>query len=174
MRRMFSEKQIKGLAVNAINEATEAGEAVNIDIANLVDKDGNNRFIEDEISTDEVTGVTFTYAKWSLSGTHLMAVIAGKIDANTTLSALRLGVLLNVPDWIKAKIYPAGENELIIYAKEADMWYDGITPVANKKYIALQQVSASDTRLAISTWGSWSATADVYFRCAFDLLIDNE
>ena len=76
MRRMYSEKQIRELV------KTTKG----YDIVNLVDKDGHERFIEGDIPDPEITGLTPIYYKWSLSGTHLMIVMAGTIENGTNLS----------------------------------------------------------------------------------------
>ena len=95
MRRMFSEKQIEGLA-------QEQSKAVKKDIATLVDADGHNRFIEGDIEIEEITGITKTYGKWSLSGTHLLIVLCLGAVVGTTIS----GTLANItlPSYIASKI----------------------------------------------------------------------
>lgn len=141
----------------------------------IEDASGNKRFVEGNL-TGSITGATFTYAKWSLSGSHLMFVLAGKIDANTEIGSATFVYENNtIPAWVKSKIYPSGQSERIICAKESDMWYDNTLPVSSKLYVALQFLGASDNRIAIATWNTpaWTNTSDVYFRIVFDLLIDN-
>lgn len=165
MRRMYSEKQIKGLAVAGINEATEAGQEVKIDIENLVDKDGHNRFIEGDITPIAITGVTYNYAKWSLSGTHLMFVLAGEVENATALPFSELGHI-TLPEWIFSKIYPTYKDVLerksFLFGAEDGTTQQGtciLVKDTDKMKIDITNITLTDTR---------------GFRIAFDLLIDNE
>ena len=69
---------------------------------NIKDNSGHNRFIEGDLDTYTVANVTFSYAKWSLSGTHLMIVLAGtnkqQVNAGTYLAEFE------PPTWIYNKI----------------------------------------------------------------------
>ena len=163
MRRMFSEKQIQGLA-------QEQAKAVKKDIVTLVDANGNDRFIEGDITMEEITGLTQTYGKWSLSGTHFMIVVGFDLDTTATLSnSQTIADNIVLPDFILDKIVPLFANEVVDYQTtnlRTDSW--GSTQFnytlrkgTGKLYIA----SGSNI-----TEGSYVR----HGRIAFDLLIDNE
>lgn len=139
---------------------------------NIVDSNGNNRFIEGNIEMDAITGVTQTYGKWSLSGSHLMLVIAFEIEANTSFSNVALATIYGLPSWILAKIIPATDNEKIVTIKFAEEWEDNNTPLTPQMYCGLQKTS--DTYVNISTWGSKTYNNKTFARVQFDLVIDNE
>ena len=81
------------------------------DFENITDSDGHKRFIEGNIELDEsVTTITKLYGKWSLSGSHLLIVLAFSIVENATLTAGYIADI-NLPEWIMDKIYPLfGDN----------------------------------------------------------------
>ena len=86
-----SEQGGKVLAVNSGGTGYQLKDPAtvnSVDMANIVDADGHNRFIEGNIATEEIEGVTWAYARWSLSGTHLMCVLAGTIEDETALRIL--------------------------------------------------------------------------------------
>lgn len=154
MRKMFSEKQIKEFIANQKK-----------DITTLVDYEGHDRFIEGDIEIEEITGVNQTYGKWSLSATHLMMVVAGTIADTTAITTSNPFFILVLPDWIMDKIYPTFSN--IIEAKTVAVYdYNGGTQNA---FLSFRKTN-DDLRLLISI----TATADRYFRFAFDLLIDSD
>lgn len=134
---------------------------------NIVDSQGHKRFIENDFKQDTITGVTTIYGKWSLSGTHIMFVFAGKIDNATALSSGRLGYFLDIPDWVLAKIYPVVTNVLEVKNIQA---YSDNYGSAQTISLSLRKVN-DKMELHCS---SFTATADRYFRAQFDLLIDNE
>ena len=133
----------------------------------IVDADGHNRFIENDFKQDTITGVNTIYGKWSLSGTHIMFVFAGKIDNATALSSGRLGYFLDIPDWVLSKIYPVVTNVLEVKNIQA----------YNENYGSAQTISLSlrkvNNKMELHC-SSFTATDDRYFRAQFDLLIDNE
>ena len=59
-------------------------------IENIYDEDEHKRFIEGDLTLQTIEGVSFSYGKWSLSGTHLMVVIAGSIANETVIASLPL------------------------------------------------------------------------------------
>ena len=80
MRRMFSLKQLEEIANKQVQEQVSSGELENVKVfENIVDKDGHKRFIEGDITFENITGVSKVYGKWSLSGNHLMIVICPKL-----------------------------------------------------------------------------------------------
>ena len=106
MKRMWSRNELKNLANAQVQEQVSGGQLENVKVfEEIVDKDGHKRFIEGDIEIEEISGVTKTFGKWALSGTHLMIVLACDFENALTLSA---GILayINLPKWIKDKIKP--------------------------------------------------------------------
>ena len=134
---------------------------------NIVDKDGHARFDEGNGADQTITGFTYTYHKWALSGTHLLLVVAGNIaDATTIATSTNVGYF-KVPKWILDKIYPSFLNNIEV--KVIQVWNDdysnqNITVVLEKK----------TDGIVIRTAGSFTSTKARSLRVEFDLLIDNE
>ena len=192
MRKMFSKKQLEELIAIVVEskdwelngDVSIGGDLVvtgdstlgDVDLADgkvakifedIVDKDGHKRFIEDNLTMETITGVTFSYNKWSLSGTHLMCVIAGKIDSGTSLSSTRI-CGLNVPSWIIDKIIAISGNRILS---------GSVSPLTSNVVSlgTLYFIVNKDNDNTISIISSYSAqTSDVWFRFNFDLLIDSE
>lgn len=160
MRRMFSEKQIREFA-------DAQAKAVKKDISTLVDKDGHDRFIEGNGTPSVLEGFTSTFCKWSLSGSHLMLVLAGTfadesiIVADTTLASFTL------PQWIFDKIYPVFSNwiETKSITLRGDDWSSQSFDIVYGK---------SSNKITIVPIASVTLTAERSFRIAIDLLVDNE
>lgn len=144
----------------------EATKTISGDIAfeDIVDKEGHKRFQEWDIETETITGVTFTYAKASLSGSHIMFVLAGDIDDATTISG-KLGSIV-LPEWIFDKIYPT--FSVIVELKPVTIYASDYT--TQNLSVQLQK---RDSDMQIHT-SSLTTTKARMFRIAFDLLIDNE
>lgn len=134
-------------------------------LESIVDKDGNPRFVEGDITMETITGVTQTYGKWSLSGTHLMIVLCANITNETTLSDIDIANI-NLPTWIVNKINPL--VGLRVDAKTIYMYsstYD--TQSIN---VVLAKIG---TLIKIVTRSTYVVlTTDRSFRIQFDLLID--
>ena len=75
-------------------------------ILSLKDAQGNPRFVEGDITMKTIEGVTQTYGKWSLSGTHLMIVVTLSIENGTTIPARQNICSIVLPQWIMDKIIP--------------------------------------------------------------------
>ena len=126
---------------------------------------GHKRFIEGDITIETIEGITQTYGKWSLSGSHLMIVVAGTIEDGTVLTGGSLADI-NIPDWIFDKLVPIVSNFVV---------------VENKTLIAsdyttqqlLLTLQKSSTKLSLR-YGSLTIVKAKSFRFNFDLLIDNE
>ena len=133
----------------------------------ITDKDGHKRFIEGEIKLLNTvpSSVTKDYGKWSLSGTHLLIVLAVTIDdASTITGALSK---LDLPDWIVDKIVPLAGNNVIYKPGQYAMADDS----------SVQQITHMLTKLSAGIYiytGSLTTTAVRHTRIQFDLLIDNE
>lgn len=153
MKHMWSEEEIQSFKK---------------DISNLVDSKGNPRFVGGDLTTPTIAGVEFTYAKWSLSGTHLMIVLAGNIANGTKLSNNTIIATSSLEAWILSKIYPVFANDAIevkslsLYGND---WSSQSLPIGFKKFNDhIELVIASGLTLS----------ANRGFRIQFDLLIDSE
>ena len=163
----------KVLGVNSGGTAYELKDprAVNeVLMENVVDADGHSRFVEDNMTTPTTTGLNITYAKWSLSGTHLMLVVAGSIDAGTGISASQIAETDNLPAWVLAKIYPSFTS--YIEYKGCKL-YDTTTGQATEVNVFLRKPDVNKLTIEHDTIVA-NPDHDVGFRFAFDLLIDAE
>lgn len=134
---------------------------------NLNDKNHKKRFVEGNINTENITGVTFTYHKWSLSGSHLMLVLAGEIANGTSLSIQNLGEV-DLPDYIIQKISALFAGN-VIAINDAKGYYD------DWNSINLQTtLMKTNTGVYFYLVQNPTATQDAHFRIQFDLLIDME
>lgn len=155
---------IKSATINATKTFAVDTISGDVPMEQIVDKDGNKRFIEGNITMETITGVTQTYGKWSLSGTHLMIVIAGTIDNGTEITAGKL-CSINIPEWILDKIYTIYSSYVVVKNKEP-IYGTGLNSQDLGFYLR------KTTELFIDT-GSVTTTDDRNFRVEFDLLIDN-
>ena len=180
MRRMWSKKQVEEFAKNKIETLPElnldgelnVGGDLHVNVGskvyafeNIVDSEGHVRYIEGALTTPTISGITFTYAKWSLSGTHLMLVLAGNIANGTSYSTTTFGEVA-LDSWIMDKIYPIVGTVVIptsipMFADDYSSQEQGVN--LNKEGNVLSLRFASNT-----------LTANRTFRIQFDLLIDNE
>ena len=138
---------------------------------NIVDSDGHKRFIDGNINPIEVTGITHQYAKWSLSGTHLMIVDAIKVADESTITAYSVIGEITIPEWMGTKIYPIGTGDWVVVKNVTASDYDGADTLVTTSFM-LRKVS--NTSLTIYCLDTITATQDLYFRFSTDLLIDNE
>ena len=163
MRRMYSENQVKELALEKIESTQELKV-----FESIVDKDGHARFIEGvpTLSLDE--GTSNAYAKWSLSGTHLMFVLAGQCQNSSVISSGTKATYV-LPEWVMNKIIPLISNGLInrqdvrFYAD--DQSYQAMTFNITKTISGIELMQQD---------GNITLTKARNFRIQFDLLIDNE
>lgn len=139
------------------------------DISTLVDSKGNPRFIEGNGApiVDIPEGVEITYSKWSLSGTHLMIVLAGEIANGTVLAAQTIRYKYVMPSFILNKIIPTISSNSI-ELKDIRLW------ASNLSNQELTFRAYKESTFVAITCGGLTLTADRTFRVQFDLLIDNE
>lgn len=158
----------KTITITDANTVSSTGSADSPTMENIKDLAGRNRFIEGSAEGDDIEGVTYNYAKWSLSGSHLMFVVAGVITAGTTVSVNKsFMVANNLPQWIKDKIYPITGT----YVGGATMWLSE-NGYAQSDTIPIY-ISKSTTVSATPSAGK-TLTNNTYFRLVIDLLIDAE
>ena len=160
----------KTITINDANAVISEGSASAPTMENIVDLDGNKRFIDGDINLYGThTGVTRLYGKWSLSGTHLMVVLALDIASGSTLTANEDFARITLPKYIYEKITHLYANDF------ADI----------KEINCIDNVSI-DTQLTFATrvttnylyiryLGTTTTTTKAYkTRIQFDLLIDQE
>ena len=133
----------------------------------IIDTNSNNRFIEGDITMETIEGITPKYCKWALSGSHLLIVCAFDIDANTSLTAGDKLCDINLPAWVKDKIYPLFLNYVITNTYPA--WTNGGLRSDFNAYL-IKQLDV----VSITVGSNFSKTDLNHVRLAFDLLIDNE
>ena len=154
MRRMYSKKELE-----------DAIKTTKKNVNTLVDSSGHDRFIEGDIVVPEAqTNITKTYGKWSLSGTHLMLVLAGEIKA-ASYTDDEVFCEIEIPSWILNKIS-------VIFGNYVDL----------KSFTIIDSSYASDTqgvnlvktssKLQFVQSGNKTLSLPCQFRYSFDLLID--
>lgn len=135
----------------------------------ITDKDGHKRFIEGNIVTTEaVEGLSFSYAKWSLSGTHLMFVLAGSIVNESVIQQGQILANATIPKWVWDKIYSVFASE--VARQGVNFWATNYTT----QQVAITLNKSSDEGKLWIISNALTANNDRTFRLQFDLLIDNE
>lgn len=90
-------------------DPTQGGGAT---LDDIVDSAGNKRFVEGNGTPGSIEGLTTTYCKWSLSGTHLMCVWAGNVATSASIYANKVMVEFELPEYIGSKIFPIWSNNI--------------------------------------------------------------
>lgn len=140
-------------------------------LESIKDKDGHSRFIEGNLTLrSELEGsMTLKYGKWSLSGSHLLIVLACDVVANYVLSDGYYLTILDLPQWIVDKIVPIRDETIDTkgYYAYTNAW----TMVS--KTLTLQK---RDGRIQIRnmTGNTTFPSSASSFRVVFDVNIDNE
>lgn len=136
-------------------------------LSSIVDNQGNPRFIEGDVDILETaTGVSKIYGKWSLSGTHLMIVLCGTIEDETTISGDISQI--TIPEWIYDKIIPFGTSTYV-ESKTIAIFDVAHTSQQSERFDLLK----SNNLIKISA-GTLLMTAKRYFRVSYDILIDSD
>ena len=157
----------KTITIENDGTITEVGDVLNPLMDNIKDLAGNLRFIEDAGVLATISGVTFTYNKISLSGTHLMIVLAGSIDNTTALTTNLLLADYNVPEYIYDKISAlfgtvVDVKSVTFYASD---WSNQNANIILRK---------ENDKISLYCGANVTMSADRNFRIQFDLLIDAE
>ena len=157
-----------------INKIVVNGAEVNANqLEGILDKDGHSRFIEGDMDINPITGVTFKYKKWSLSGSHLMLVLSGIIASGTTIPNAEVIGAVGLPTWIMNKIFPVGEGNISNIISYNDFNLVGVSSYNRENEQFYIQKDSVEGKLFINKSGSLTTTEDLYFRLQFDLVIDN-
>lgn len=123
--------------------------------------------VEGDLEFEEITGVTFTYGKWSLCGTHLMVVLAGTVANGTSITFGTYYAAAKLPKFAFDKIHPIS-GALVSFQTVQYLSANPITTQsANIDFV-------KDTETMKLRSAAITLTADRMFRVQFDLLIDNE
>ena len=133
---------------------------------NFKDANGDSRFVEGNLTTNTITGVTFSYAKWSLSGSHLIFVLAGTI-ANGSSFTNQTFATVTLPAYIADKIIPVWANDFIELKNVTltdDSW--------GTQTMTITIAKSGATTIYFYQPGTVNASSDKHFRIQFDLLID--
>ena len=164
----------KTITITSANAVSESGNiqqtTENFDalMENIVDSAGNKRFIEGDGVVPTIEGLTVSYCKWSLSGSHLMLVVSGTIADGTTITQYNIPFSFNIPKWIYDKIYPVwGSN---IEQKSMSLIASNWSTQSLNMYLS----KVSDKLSVNTNTSSLTLSADRSFRLQFDLLIDTE
>ena len=137
---------------------------------NIIDHDGKTRFLSGDITVETISGVTQTYGKWSLSGTHLMLVVAGSTEANTTIADNTTIANIPLPRWIMDKIIPSTFASGQFVAADNQKFYTNSYSFTQK---VLTLVKPNDEQLRIlNSAGNFTLTNATEFRFEYDLIID--
>ena len=132
---------------------------------NIEDANTNKRFVDYVGTVSTIAGLTGTYCRASLSGTHLLVVLAGTVANGTVLTNGLTLATFALPTWILNKIIPVWSS--YIERKETKLWANDWT--SQETGLAISKGS----NLAIVNLSPVTLTADRNFRVQFDLLIDN-
>ena len=141
-------------------------------MANIVDSQGHKRFIEGDIAINS-SAFNKDFAKWSLSGTHLMCRFVGSIVEEFKFKYGWFGYFGNLPKWIYDKIYGSplstDENMLIVDTKKV-LVGDNDIPFALMKRLGTNNLALATG----NTTGIDSSFIGKRLVLQFDLLIDSE
>ena len=162
MRRMYSKPQL----LEAIQEESKIN-GIKV-FEDIKDNAGHKRFYEEDFNIEEITGVSKAYCKWSLSGSHLLIVMAINIADTTALTDNQVLATLTFPEWIYNKLVGVVQNTLAYSAVPAYA-----SNYTSQNFGARIQKSGSN-KLQILKNTNLTLTADRGVRVAFDFLIDNE
>ena len=155
------------LVIDSIDDIVDSSYNPLIICENFKDANGNSRFIEGNGTPLTLTGFTSSYCKWSLSGSHLMCVLAGTIANGVTLSLNTQLAAFSVPDYIKNKIVPTIYN--LIEYKTIKCVSTGFGIKDLESYC-----DKTADGLAIYVHSAFESDEDYSFRVTIDLLIDME
>lgn len=167
----------KTITIANDNTITSTGIVSAPTMENIVDLNGNKRFIEGDINIDVATGWSVKYGKWSLSGTHLMIVLALGFESGTTISAsgrvINNSYKIALPDYIYDKIYGLYNNGTAVDRQTFRFFEDEGANVIASRDFAIDKTDSGLT-IAIIAGDSITFSVDGTIRVQFDLLIDAE
>lgn len=159
----------KTITIANDNTITSVGTIENALMENIKDSQGNLRFIEGEGTPIELSGLTITYNKWSLSGSHLMFVLSGNIEQGVEIGSLTTLVEYDIPKWIYDKIGVIWSTNGVDF-KSMNL-ISTSTDITNNNVLLVKD---NNVIMIKNKGSSYTADKDRSFRVQFDLLIDVE
>ena len=158
----------KTINITDANSVISEGIVTNPTLETIKDLAGNLRFVEGNISISDTMpeGFDVSYAKWSLSGTHLMLVVAGNVADGVTTPQGSNKFFAYLPKYILDKVIPTADATIEV--KTIPLYASNLSSQTFNMY--LNKITDA---IAISMSGI-TLTADRSFRAQFDLLIDAE
>lgn len=160
------EDSLSSVLINGVKFAVGGGGAT---LDDIVDSAGNKRFVEaDGTVVTEDSKFTPSYCRWSLSGTHLMCVLAGTVTANVYIGMTVSMANFTLPSYIGSKIFP-------VYRKALE---NRVIPIHDGNGTVQQSVTFQfqyeNNVISFVPQADIHVTTDGYFRIQFDLLIDSD
>lgn len=173
MRRMYSEHELSQAILEILKtsdvevKTLKAFQSIK-SLDKIIDASGNPRFIEGDGTPNSV--LQDVYCKWSLSGTHLMLVVSGKLPDETVLNPYAVLAEFEIPQWVYDKIRVIWSTTMLAIVN-LTMYAEGtFTSQSNNFYIQKNNGKVFFTNNS----NAFTLTSDKYFRLQFDLLIDSE
>lgn len=164
MKRMWSKNELNSI----IQKLVSSGSLSNVKVfEEIVDKDGHNRFHEGIVTLSEIEGVSMTYGRWSLSGTHLMIVLALSIADTTALTDSQTLASIDIPKWIYDKVIPLKSDFVM---NQNTLAYKTTWATVNFS----TNITKGSNKLYVKKSGAFTASTNNIVRIAFDLIIDNQ
>lgn len=154
------------LDVTTLNVSTSA----NV-FEKIKDSGGHLRFIENDGTPFAITGFTSVFCRWSLSGTHLMLVVAGYFEEGATLANGDSLAYFQLNSWLMSKIYPVFSSAIEV--KQVKLYNDDWTEEASEAKIAITKVTSQNQIWFTNVGSSITMSKKRSFRIQMDLLIDN-
>lgn len=153
-------------------ELTNNGQNVTVTAKRLlneiVDSQGRQRFIEGNLNPVELEGETVKYAKWSLSGTHLMVVFAFTMSANAEIQEQQTIFSAIFPAWVASKIRTIKDTYVDFVAITA--FNTNTLGEVNLRF----RVVKSGNSIIVNKRGATTFADDTYVRIELDFLIDTD
>ena len=162
-------RKVVTIATNGAQDNIDGTELTTL-MSNIVDSHGNKRFVEGTGTTVLTSGqADIAFCKWSLSGSHIMFVMAGTIKANATITGGSWLANYVVPQWIADKIIPVWDKANI-EMKDIRLYADDWTNVT----VSAMLTKTGRTVHIINTGAINNSEKNRSFRIQFDLLIDSD
>lgn len=158
------EPDLEGAEIDGIKYKVGGGGGATLD--DIVDSQGNKRFIEGDGENKVFSNINNKYCKWSLSGTHLMLVFGGELSSKTSVSGGDSICDFILPEYIYNKIFPLLSTGIITF-KDFKLRKLGQSDIDIYTYLIKK-----NNKISIESNTSGTFNSGYSFRFEFDLLID--
>ena len=140
-------------------------------LENIVDADGHKRFIEGDGTPMTSAGFTASYCKWSLSGSHLMLVLAGSFESGANVPSTGFANYV-LPQWVYDKIYPVFGSRIEV--QQVRLFNEDWSSELSQPTLVLSMNDGTHSLFLANVESAFTTIKERSFRVQFDLLIDNE